>query len=33
MGDLFSAVSKQIKQQGVNGFLMYESETPIRIHR
>jgi hypothetical protein len=33
MGDLFSTVTKQIKQQGVNEFLMYESETPIRIHR
>jgi hypothetical protein len=30
---LFSAVSKQIKQQGVNEFLIYEIETPIRIHR
>jgi hypothetical protein len=33
MGDFFSTVSKQIKQQGVKEFLMYESETPIRIHR
>jgi len=31
--DLFSTVSKQIKQQGVNVFLTYESETPFRIHR
>jgi hypothetical protein len=33
MGDSFSTVSKQVKQQGVNEFLMCESETPIRIHR
>jgi len=29
----FWAVLKPIEQQWVNEFLMYESETPIRIHR
>jgi hypothetical protein len=27
-----SAVSKQVKRQGVIEFLMHENETPIRIH-
>jgi hypothetical protein len=33
MDDLFSTVSKNIKQRAVIEFLMHESETPVSIHR